>query len=85
MQVSLAEQIDQFGADALRVADERNLAIAALRKIANWKGYRLRQATYDEAPDDALTEAYERGANDMLETLATMARDALAQMGLAAS
>jgi len=47
---------------------------AALRKIAAWKGYEAAPTWFES--DVPFTE-YETGANDMLETLASFAREAL--------
>jgi hypothetical protein len=60
---------------ALDIKAERDRYEAALRKIAAWKGYAPGTLYWDA--DKPLSE-YETGANDMLETLAGFAKEALA-------
>lgn len=52
---------------------------AALRRIVEWRGYSTKH--HDEYEDDSeeywMQREYERGANDMLETLQAIADEAL--------
>jgi hypothetical protein len=59
---------------ALDIKAERDRYEAALRKIAAWQGYKPAPLWFDS--DKPLSE-YETGANDMLETLAGFAKEAL--------
>lgn len=59
---------------ALQTKAERDRYEAALRKIAEWRGYDPAPTWFDS--DVPLTD-YENGANDMLETLAGVAKKAL--------
>lgn len=47
---------------------------AALRKIAEWKGY----TEFEDELENDFERYFERGANDMLETLQVIAKEALA-------
>lgn len=51
-----------------------------IERIVQWQGYKARGNAFDETPDDPLVEAYERGANDMLDTLRPMAVEALERL-----
>lgn len=53
---------------ALQVKEERDRYMVVLRKIAGWQSYR---------PGEIPLTDYERGANDMLATLAGFADEAL--------
>lgn len=69
--------------DELAASQAENARLReALERIATWSKYRAASTGFDEDPssaNDPLVEAYERGANDMVDTLAPIASAALTQ------
>ncbi len=62
-----------FNEKVLVIKTERDRYEAALRKIAGWKGY----SPPADPSDEYVPIEYEKGANEMLETLKQMAEEAL--------